>query len=48
MWEGMAYLMIFGLLVATVLTLVVVPVFYAALVEWFGVTLVQVDAPDDA
>jgi multidrug efflux pump subunit AcrB len=48
MWEGLAYLMIFGLLVATVLTLVVVPVFYAVLVEWFGVTLVQVDAPGDA
>ncbi len=48
MWEGMAYLMIFGLLVATVLTLVVVPVFYAALVEWFGVTLVQVEPPGDS
>ena len=40
--------MIFGLLVATVLTLVVVPVFYAVLVEWFGVTLVQVETPGDS
>ena len=46
MWEGMSYLMIFGLLVATVLTLIVVPVFYAVLVEWFGVTLVQVSRSD--
>ena len=37
LWEGMAWLMIFGLAVATVLTLVVVPALYAILVETFGV-----------
>ncbi len=31
LWEGMAYAMIFGLALATVLTLVVVPVFYYAI-----------------
>ena len=35
MWEGMAWLMIFGLVVATVLTLVVVPSLYAIFVENF-------------
>lgn len=33
LWEGMAWLMIFGLIVATVLTLIVVPVLYAIFVE---------------
>jgi len=33
LWEGMAWLMIFGLIVATVLTLVVVPALYAIFVE---------------
>ena len=37
LWEGMAWLMTFGLIVATVLTLVVVPALYAILVETFGV-----------
>jgi multidrug efflux pump subunit AcrB len=37
LWEAMAWLMIFGLLVATVLTLVVVPALYAIFVETFGV-----------
>jgi len=35
LWEGMAWLMIFGLIVATVLTLVVVPALYAIFVERF-------------
>ncbi|MHC5051908.1 MAG: efflux RND transporter permease subunit, partial [Planctomycetota bacterium] len=35
LWEGMAWLMIFGLLVATVLTLIVVPALYAIFVETF-------------
>ncbi|MFN3192472.1 MAG: efflux RND transporter permease subunit [Aureliella sp.] len=37
LWEGMAWLMIFGLLVATVLTLYVVPALYAIIVETFRV-----------
>ncbi len=35
LWEGMAWLMIFGLIVATVLTLFVVPSLYAIFVETF-------------
>jgi multidrug efflux pump len=42
LWEGMAYLLIAGLLVATVLTLLVLPIIYALAVEWFGVTMVSV------
>jgi len=37
LWEGMAWCMISGLLVATLLTLLVVPALYAILVEHFGV-----------
>lgn len=37
LWEGMAWLMIFGLLVATLLTLYVVPALYAILVETFRI-----------
>ena len=33
LWEGMAYVMIFGLLLATLLTLLVVPALYAIFVE---------------
>ncbi|MEO1510950.1 MAG: efflux RND transporter permease subunit, partial [Planctomycetota bacterium] len=33
MWEGMSYLLIFGLLVATVMTLIVLPIIYAFFVE---------------
>jgi multidrug efflux pump subunit AcrB len=35
MWEGMAWLMIFGLIVATLLTLIVVPSLYTIFVEQF-------------
>ncbi len=35
LWEGMAWLMIFGLVVATLLTLLVVPSLYAIFVEQF-------------
>ena len=35
LWEGLAWLMIYGLLVATVLTLFVVPALYAIVVETF-------------
>ena len=38
LWEGMAWLMVFGLLVATVLTLYVVPALYAIIVETFGIS----------
>ena len=37
LWEGMAWLMIFGLVVATLLTLYVIPALYAIAVETFGV-----------
>ena len=37
LWEGMSWLMIFGLLVATFLTLYVVPALYAILVETFRI-----------
>ena len=37
LWEGMAWCMIFGLMVATLLTLLVVPALYAILVENFKV-----------
>ena len=33
LWEGMAWLMIFGLIFATLLTLVIVPALYAIFVE---------------
>jgi multidrug efflux pump subunit AcrB len=33
LWVGMAWLMIYGLLVATLLTLVVIPALYAIIVE---------------
>ncbi|EMI20397.1 transmembrane drug efflux protein [Rhodopirellula maiorica SM1] len=37
LWEGLAWCMIVGLLLTTFLTLIVVPAFYAILVETFGV-----------
>ena len=37
LWEGLAWLMIYGLLVATALTLFVVPALYAIVVETFRV-----------
>ncbi len=43
LWEGMAYLLIFGLIVATMLTLLVLPAIYAAFVEYLGVRTVVVD-----
>jgi multidrug efflux pump subunit AcrB len=42
LWEGMAWLMIFGLLAATLLTLFVVPAFYAVVVETFGIAPVRI------
>ena len=36
LWEGMSWCMIFGLIVATLLTLLVVPSLYAILVEQIG------------
>ena len=41
LWEGMAWLMIIGLLVATLLTLYVVPALYAIVVETFGIEPVE-------
>jgi multidrug efflux pump subunit AcrB len=37
LWEGLAWCMIFGLIVATLLTLFVIPALYAIFVETFGV-----------
>lgn len=41
LWEGMSWLMIFGLTVATLLTLIVVPSLYAIFVENFKVSPIQ-------
>jgi multidrug efflux pump subunit AcrB len=43
LWEGMAWLMIFGLIVATLLTLVIVPALYAIFVENFGMKPVKLE-----
>ena len=43
LWTGLAWTMIFGLAVATVLTLIVVPAIYAILVETFGLKPIQVE-----
>jgi multidrug efflux pump subunit AcrB len=42
LWEGMAWLMIFGLIVATILTLIIVPSLYAIFVENFKIKPVAV------
>ncbi len=42
LWEGLAWCMIFGLIVATLLTLLVVPAIYAILVETFRIKPVTV------
>ena len=46
LWEGMSWLMIYGLTIATILTLVVVPCLYAIFVENFKVKPVKLDRPD--
>ena len=46
LWEGMAWLMIVGLLVATLLTLYVVPALYAIAVETFRVCPVEIEEPE--
>ena len=46
LWEGLAWCMIVGLLLTTVLTLFVVPAFYAILVETFGVSPVDLPVAD--
>lgn len=43
LWEGMAWCMIFGLIVATLLTLLVVPALYAIMVEHFRVKVFAAD-----
>ena len=43
MWEGLAWLMIFGLAVGTLLTLVVVPALYAIMAETFGIAPVRLE-----
>ncbi len=44
LWEGMSYVLIFGLLMATLLTLVVVPCVYAIFVETFGIRTVRTES----
>lgn len=52
LWEGMAWLMIYGLLVATLLTLYIVPSLYAIVVETFGVqpiaATVEIEVANDS
>lgn len=43
LWEGMSWCMIFGLIVATLLTLLVVPALYALFVETFRVQPVRIE-----
>lgn len=43
LWEGMAWCMIFGLLIATLLTLLVVPAMYAILVETLRIQPVRLN-----
>ena len=43
LWEGMSWLMIYGLMVATLLTLYIVPALYAIIVETFHVAPIEVD-----
>ena len=43
LWEGMSWLMIFGLAIATVLTLIVVPCLYAIFVETFKMSPLPVE-----
>jgi multidrug efflux pump subunit AcrB len=45
LWEGMSWCMIYGLIVATLLTLLVVPSLYAILVEHFGVRVYREHEP---
>ncbi len=47
LWEGMSWMLIFGLIVATALTLLVLPALYAALVEYGRLTLVKVADDED-
>ena len=46
MWEGMAWLLIFGLAVATILTLLVLPSVYAFFVETLRVRFVREPAAE--
>lgn len=48
LWEGMAWSMIFGLIIATLLTLLVVPALYAFFVEVFRIKPVEIPAGDGA
>jgi multidrug efflux pump subunit AcrB len=45
LWEGMSWCMIYGLIVATLLTLLVVPALYAVFVETFRVKPVELESP---
>jgi multidrug efflux pump subunit AcrB len=47
LWEGMAWLMIYGLAVATVLTLIVVPALYAIFVENFRMSPIPLEDQGD-
>lgn len=45
LWEGLAWLMIFGLCIATIMTLLVLPALYAMFVESFRVQPLAVESP---
>jgi multidrug efflux pump subunit AcrB len=47
LWKGMSWLMIFGLMVATVLTLIVVPCLYAIFTENFGMKPIRIEEKED-
>lgn len=44
MWKAMAWLLILGLAIATLLTLLLLPAIYAVFVEALGMTLVREDS----
>ncbi|MEM0926040.1 MAG: hypothetical protein AAGJ83_08385, partial [Planctomycetota bacterium] len=48
LWEGMSWLMVYGLIVATLLTLYIVPALYAILVETFGVQPLAIEDESDS
>lgn len=48
LWEGMAWCMISGLIVATLLTLLVIPAMYAIFAESFGIRMVEATTDADA
>ncbi|APZ93584.1 efflux RND transporter permease subunit [Fuerstiella marisgermanici] len=48
LWEGMAWLMVYGLIVATLLTLYIVPSLFAIIVETFGISPIEMPEGSDS